>query len=65
MFYLPDYAQNAAKICVDTESNIDYGKNFKNIDFEITNVADALSHSSVNAAIDLKSKAMAIKNMIR
>ena len=49
-----------AKICEDTEANIDYGKNFKNIDFEIKNIADALSHSSVNAAIDLKANAIVV-----
>ena len=58
--YPVEVVKTMAKICVDTESNIDYGKNFKNIDFEITNVADALSHSSVNAAIDLKSKAIVV-----
>ena len=49
-----------AKICEDTEHNIDYCTNFKNINFPITNIADALSHSSVNAAIDLDAKAIVV-----
>ncbi len=49
-----------ANICQDTEANIDYRNNFKNINFSITNIADALSHSSVNAAIDLNAKAIVV-----
>ena len=49
-----------AKICEDTEANIDYATNFKHINFPIKNVADALSHSSVNAAIDLAAKAIVV-----
>ena len=49
-----------AKICEDTEANIDYSTNFKQINFPIKNVADALSHSSVNAAFDLAAKAIVV-----
>ena len=49
-----------AKICEDTEANIDYATNFKHINFPIKNVADALSHSSVNAAFDLSAKAIVV-----
>ena len=49
-----------ARICEDTESNINYKDNFKNINFEIKNVVDALSHSSVNAAFDLDAKAIVV-----
>lgn len=49
-----------AKICEDTEANINYAKNFKQINFPISNIADALSHSSVNAAIDLNAKAIVV-----
>ena len=49
--YPVEVVKTMAKICEDTESNIDYDRNFKNIDFTITNIPDALSHSSVNAAI--------------
>lgn len=55
-----EVVKTMAKICEDTEANINYGKNFKNIDFEIKNIADALSHSSVNAAIDLKANAIVV-----
>ena len=49
-----------ARICEDTEQNIDYADNFKQINFPITNIADAVSHSSVNAAIDLDAKVIAV-----
>ena len=55
-----EVVKTMAKICEDTEANINYNKNFKNINFQITNIADALSHSSVNAAIDLNSKAIVV-----
>lgn len=58
--YPVEVVKTMARICEDTESNIDYGRNFKNIDFEIKNIADALSHSSVNAAIDLKANAIVV-----
>ena len=58
--YPVEVVKTMARICEDTEANIDYSTNFKKIDFPITNVADALSHSSVNAAIDLNSKAIVV-----
>ena len=58
--YPVEVVKTMARICEDTEANIDYSANFKNIDFPITNVPDALSHSSVNAAIDLNSKAIVV-----
>ena len=58
--YPIDVVKTMAKICVDTESNIDYSKAFKDINFTIKNVADALSHSSVNASIDLNAKAIVV-----
>ena len=58
--YPVEVVRTMAKICEDTESHIDYDRNFKAIDFEIKNVADALSHSSVNASIDLKAKAIVV-----
>lgn len=58
--YPVEVVKTMAKICEDTEANINYARNFKNIDFEIKNIADALSHSSVNAAIDLKANAIVV-----
>ena len=58
--YPVEVVKTMAKICEDTESNIDYDRNFKNIDFTITNIPDALSHSSVNAAIDLDAKSIVV-----
>ena len=58
--YPVEVVKTMAKICEDTESNIDYDTKFKNIDFTITNIPDALSHSSVNAAIDLHAKSIVV-----
>lgn len=58
--YPVEVVKTMAKICEDTESNIDYDTKFKNIDFTITNIPDALSHSSVNAAIDLDAKSIVV-----
>ena len=58
--YPVEVVKTMAKICEDTEANIDYDYNFKHIDFKIVNIADALSHSSVNAAIDLNSRAIVV-----
>ena len=58
--YPVEVVKTMAKICEDTESNIDYDRNFKNIDFTITNIPDALSHSAVNAAIDLDAKSIVV-----
>lgn len=58
--YPIEVVKTMAKICEDTESNIDYATNFKMINFSINNIADALSHSSVNAAIDLDAKAIVV-----
>ncbi len=58
--YPVQVVKTMAKICEDTEINIDYSHNFKHIDFSIKNIADALSHSSVNAAIDLNAKAIVV-----
>lgn len=58
--YPVEVVKTMARICEDTEANINYDYNFKNINFKISNIADAVSHSSVNAAIDLNSKAIVV-----
>lgn len=49
-----------SKICVEAERNIHYGRRFKRSEFEIRTVADAISHSTVNTAIDLSAKAIIV-----
>lgn len=58
--YPIEVVKTMARICKDTEANIDYKANFKNINFSITNIADALSHSSVNAAFDLNAASIVV-----
>lgn len=58
--YPIEVVKTMARICEDVENNINYNKNFKKIDFVIENIADALSHSSVNAAIDLNATGIVV-----
>ncbi len=49
-----------ARICLDTEMNQDYKKQFKKLDVKIENIADAVSHSCVSAAHDLNAKCIVV-----
>ena len=49
-----------SKICTAAERNIHYDKRFKRNAFDIRTVADAISHSTVNTAIDLNAKAIIV-----
>lgn len=49
-----------AKVALFTEKNINYYKLFKELDVDIKTTPDAVSHSSVNAAFDLKAKAIVV-----
>lgn len=55
-----DVVKTMSNICKDTEENIDYATKFKAISFEINNIPDALSHSAVNASIDLEAKGLVV-----
>ena len=51
--------QTMAKIAKTTEESINYKKRFyNNIDFEIRNMTDAISHSTCGMAIDIDAKAI-------
>jgi len=52
-----------AKIAEYTERNIDYAKTYHDVDFIIQNTLDAISHSAVGMAIDLKAKAVVVCSM--
>jgi pyruvate kinase len=49
-----------SSICSATEKHINYSKRFKQRDVRIKNVADAISHSTCNTAIDLDARAIAV-----
>lgn len=52
-----------AKIAEHTESSINYAKRYHDMDFIIRNTLDAISHSAVGMAIDLKAKAIVVCSM--
>ena len=47
-----------AKIAQTAEENINYRKRFYNVEFEIRNHVDAISHSTCSMAIDINAKAI-------
>jgi pyruvate kinase len=49
-----------AKICLETESNINYKKRFSELDVQIKNISDAVCHSTVTAAHELSAKAIVV-----
>jgi pyruvate kinase len=49
-----------ARICLDTEANQDYIKQFKKLDVKISTIADAVSHSCVSAAHDLNASCIVV-----
>ena len=50
--------QTMAKIAETTEASIDYKKRFREADFEIRNMTDAVSHSTCGMAIDINASAI-------
>ncbi len=52
--------QTMANIAENTEKNIHYNKRFRNTEFRIKNMADAISHASCGMAIDIGAKAIAV-----
>lgn len=49
-----------AKIAEQTEKSIHYAKRFRNTDFHIKNMVDAISHTACSMAIDIGAKAIAV-----
>lgn len=52
--------ETMARIAEHTEKNIHYNKRFRNTDFKIKNIVDALSHSACGMAIDVDAKCIVV-----
>ncbi len=52
--------QTMANIAEHTEKNIHYYKRFRNSDFHIRNMVDAISHATCGMSIDIGAKAIAV-----
>lgn len=52
--------QTMAQIAEHTEKNIHYHKRFRNAEFRIKNMVDAISHATCGMAIDIDAKAIAV-----
>ena len=55
--------QTMASIAEETEKHISYEKRFKNTDFKIKSVLDAVSHSTCCMAIDIHAKAIVVSSL--
>ncbi len=51
--------ETMAKIALETEGHIHYDKRFKNFDFSIVDMTDAVSHAACNLAISVNAKVIA------
>lgn len=58
--YPIETVRTMSRIARSTESHIHYDTRFKKMDVEIKNIADAVSHSTCNTAIDLEAKAIVV-----
>ena len=61
--YPVEATANMAKIAEFTEGNIDYVKIFKETNFEIRSGVDAVSHATVDMALDVNAKAIVVSSM--
>lgn len=52
--------ETMARIAEHTEQNIHYAKRFRNYDFKIKNIVDALSHSACGMAMDVDAKCIVV-----
>ena len=52
--------ETMAKIAEHTESSIHYAKRFRNTDFQIRNMVDAISHAACGMTIDIGAKAICV-----
>ncbi len=52
--------ETMSKIAESAEGDINYNKRFKNMDFELDDVQNAISHSTCNTAVDLNAKAIVV-----
>ena len=51
--------ETMSRIACETERHINYGKRFRNADFNIKNTVDAISHATCGMAIDIDAAAIA------
>ena len=58
--YPVESVETMAKIAEQTEKNIHYAKRFRNAEFHIKNMVDAISHTACSMAIDIDAKAIAV-----
>ena len=61
--YPVESTMNMAKIAEFTESKIDYERLFNATNFEIRNAIDAVSHASVDLAMDVGAKAIVVSSI--
>lgn len=60
--YPVEALKNMVAIAEYTESQIHYVKRFKNTEFEIRNIIDAMSHSTASMAIDVDAKCIVVSS---
>ena len=60
--YPVEALKNMVAIAEYTESQIHYKKRFKNTEFEIRNIIDAMSHSTASMAIDVDAKCIVVSS---
>jgi len=60
--YPVEALKNMVAIAEYTESQIHYKKRFKNTEFEIKNIIDAMSHSTASMAIDVDAKCIVVSS---
>jgi len=60
--YPVEALKNMVSIAKYTESQIHYERRFKTTEFEIRNLIDAISHSAVSMAIDVKAKGIVVSS---
>ncbi len=61
--YPVEALKNMVEIAAYTEKHISYAKRFKQTEFEIKNVLDAISHSTCTMAIDVDAKAIVVNSI--
>ena len=61
--YPVEAVKNMAQIAEYTEDHIHYSKRFKNDDYPIKDVTDAISHSTCSMAIDVEAKGIVVSSL--
>ena len=58
--YPVEAVRNMAQICEYTEQHISYKKRFRNAEFRIQNILDAISHATCSMSINVEAKAIVV-----